>query len=63
TGSFDAFGHFVTLQVADYSFDVMVFFAKDHAINRNVLGRTGFLDRSLIGLNDYDGKLFLNQYQ
>ena len=63
TGYFEAFGHFVALQVKDYTLELMVFFAKDEAFNRNVLGRTGFLDRLLVGLNDYEGKLFLNRYQ
>ncbi len=61
TGAFDAYGHFVALQVEAYTLDVMVFFAKDAAFNRNVLGRTGFLDRLLVGLNDYAGKLYLNR--
>jgi hypothetical protein len=61
TGAFDAYGHFVALQVEGYILDVMVFFAKDETFNRNVLGRTGFLDRLLVGLNDYAGKLYLNR--
>jgi len=60
TGSFDAYGHSVTMTVEKYEFDVMVFFAKDEWINRNILGRAGFLDRVLVGLNDYAGELYLN---
>ena len=41
----------------------MVFFAKDEFISRNVLGRHGFLDRLIIGINDYDGKLYLSRYE
>ncbi len=62
-GRFLTFGHWVTLTTADFSFDSMVFFAKDEFINRNVLGRHGFLDRVIIGINDYDGKLYLNRYE
>lgn len=62
-GSFMAFGHWVTLTTADFLFDSMVFFAKDKSINRNVLGRRGWLDRVIIGINDYDGKLYLSRYE
>ena len=60
-GAFTAFGHFVTLAVNVLEFEVMVYFARDYAFNRNVLGRTGFLDRVLIGLNDYAGRLYLGR--
>ncbi len=61
TGFFTAYGHQVTLSVRDFDFDVMVYFAKDHAFNRNVLGRHGFLNLVRLGLIDYDGKLFLSR--
>lgn len=61
TGYFDAYGHSVTMTVEDYEFDVMVYFARDEGFDRNVLGRVGFIDRVLIGLNDYAGKLYLNR--
>ncbi len=60
TGYFDAYGHSVTMTVEDYEFDVMVYFARDEGFNRNILGRAGFIDRVLVGLNDYAGKLYLN---
>jgi hypothetical protein len=62
-GSFLAYGHFVTMTIAGYEFDVMVYFAADPEMRRNVLGRNGFLNRVELGLIDYDGKLFLNRYQ
>lgn len=62
TGHFSAFGHFVTMMVGDFDFDVMVYFAKDYSFNRNVLGRNGFLNLVQLGLIDYDGKLFLSRY-
>ena len=61
TGTFLTFGHFITFSVEDLDFEGMVYFAKDYAFNRNVLGRIGFLNRVLIGLNDYAGKLYLSQ--
>lgn len=58
---FIAYGHEVTLSVAGYDFDVMVYFAEDFEIKRNVLGRQGFLDRMQIGLIDYFGQLYLSR--
>lgn len=60
TGSFQTYGHWVTLSVKQFDFDVMVYFAKDHEFNRNVLGRHGFLQLVRLGLIDYDGQLFLS---
>lgn len=62
TGSFQAFGHSVTLIAADYIFDSLVLFAQDASFNRNVLGRHGWLDQLVIGIIDYDGKLYLRRY-
>jgi hypothetical protein len=39
----------------------MVYFAADDSFKRDVLGRHGFLDRMLIGLDDYAGKLYLRR--
>lgn len=62
TGSFRSFGHWVTLVSAGFEFDSMIFFAADNSIGRNVLGRFGWLDRMIVGINDYEGKLYLNRY-
>lgn len=62
-GSFLAYGHLVTLNTAEYSFDSTVYFASDAAFDRNVLGRFGWLDRMIIGINDYYGKLYLRRYE
>ncbi len=60
---FKAFGHQMTLVIGGYEFDATVFFSEDENFNRNVLGRHGFLDRVIIGINDYDGKLYLSRYE
>jgi hypothetical protein len=39
-----------------------VYFASDEAFDRNVLGRFGWLDRMVIGINDYEGKLYLKSH-
>jgi hypothetical protein len=62
TGTFLSYGHEVTLRAADFQFDTVVFFAADAEINRNVLGRLGWLDRVVLGLVDYEGKLYLSRY-
>jgi hypothetical protein len=61
TGAFLAYGHWLTVSVYDFDFDVMVYFAADDSFKRDVLGRHGFLDRMLIGLDDYAGKLYLRR--
>lgn len=61
-GSFQSFGHWVTLVSEGFEFDSMLFFAADHSIDRNVLGRFGWLDRMIIGINDYEGKLYLKSH-
>ena len=62
-GSFLVFGHGITLITVDFEFDAMVYFAQDESFKQNVLGRHGWLDRVIIGINDYDGKLYLSRYE
>lgn len=49
------------MSVHDFDFEVMVYFADDENFKRDVLGRHGFLDRVLIGLDDYAGKFYLQR--
>ena len=63
TGDFLAYGHEITLSVAGFEFDSFVFFAADEHIKRCVLGRFGWLDRVVLGLVDYEGKLYLSAYE
>lgn len=63
TGVFLTYGHPVTLTSAGYEFDSTVYFAAAESFERNVLGRFGWLDRMIIGINDYDGKLYLSSYK
>ena len=62
TGTFEAYGHTVTLTTLGYDFDVMVYFASDAGFSRNVLGRRGWLDQLRLGLIDYEGKMYLSRY-
>lgn len=62
TGTFNAFGFRVGLEVADLEFDSLAFFAEDENIRRNILGRHGWLELIRMGLVDYEGKLYLSKY-
>jgi hypothetical protein len=62
TGRFITYGHEVTLSVAGFEINSMVYFAGHEEITRNVLGRHGWLDRVVLGLIDYEGKLLLSEY-
>ncbi len=63
TGSFDAYGHMLTLETLGYSFDVTVYFAAHEAFTRNVLGRRGWLDQLRLGIVEYESKLYLSRYE
>ena len=62
TGNFVVYLHEVNLSVVGFAFGAFVGFAEDEGFRRNVLGRRGFLDQIMLGLVDYDGKLYLNNY-
>ncbi len=62
TGRFDAFGHRIRVQSFEHEVESVVYFAADDNFSRNVLGRTGWLDRFRLGLVDYDCALYLRPY-
>lgn len=62
TGTFMTYLHEVSLSVAGFELDALVGFAADASFQRNVLGRRGFLEQVVLGLNDYEGKLYLSRY-
>jgi hypothetical protein len=62
TGSFDAYGHTLTLETLGYSFDVTVYFSAHESLTRNVLGRRGWLDQVKLGVVEYEGKLYISRY-
>lgn len=61
-GPFVTYGHPVLLITEGITFDTTIYFARDNEFDRNLLGRFGWLDRVVIGINDYDGKLYLSRY-
>ena len=62
TGSFFVYLHQVTLSVSGFEFDALVGFAADEAFQRNVLGRRGFMEQLILGMADYEGRLYLSLY-
>jgi hypothetical protein len=62
TGTFVAYLHEVSLSLASFEFGGLVGFAEDKEFRRNVLGRRGFIEQIVLGLVDYEGKLYLSRY-
>ena len=58
----EAFGHSISLEVLGISIEATVFFFGNERIQKNVLGRNGWLNRIRLGLVDYDQRLFLAPY-
>ncbi|MFN7945888.1 MAG: hypothetical protein U0Z53_11090 [Blastocatellia bacterium] len=61
-GSFPAYGHEITLIVLGIEVTATVYFAAEKNFPINVLGRQGWLDRVRLGLVDYEGRLYLSDY-
>lgn len=62
TGSLEEFGHEVTLQTGDIAFQSLVSFAKIPGLQRNLLGRRGWLRNLKLAVIDYDNLLYLSAY-
>lgn len=60
-GSFDAYGHTLSLETLGYAFDSLVYFATHEGFRRNVLGRRGWIDHLRLGLIEYESKLYLHR--
>ncbi len=61
-GTLDAFGHEVTLQTGELIFQSIVYFAKYPGVQRNLLGRRGWLRNLRLAVIDYDQLLYLSAY-
>ena len=59
---FDAYGHEVELHVLGFATHSLIYFFADPMIDKNVLGRTGWLDRVRLGLIHHDNKIYLAPY-
>ena len=62
TGWVEAFGHIVQIEFVGMHVESMVYFFADERIRKNLLGRTGWLDRVRFGLVDHDQSLYLAPY-
>jgi hypothetical protein len=61
-GSLIAFGHPVTLHTLGLEFDSVVYFAVDYGLERNLLGRVGWLQKVRLAIIDYDSTVYLGAY-
>ncbi len=59
---FDAYGHEVEIDVLGIVTQSVVYFFAEPSIRKNVLGRSGWLDRVRLGLVDHDRELYLAAY-
>jgi hypothetical protein len=59
---FLAFAHEVTITCFRWEFDSLVYFAASTEIQRNVLGRQGWLRQFRVALIDYDSVIHLSHY-
>jgi len=61
-GAIPAFGHSVTLHTLGLEFDSVVYFAADYGLQRNLLGRDGWLQKVKLAIVDYDSTIYLSAY-
>ena len=61
-GPLVTFGHHVQITTFDLIFESQVYFFADPAVNKNLLGRVGWLDRMRVGIVDHDRELYLSAY-
>jgi hypothetical protein len=59
---FDAYGHGVDLHAFGFATHSVIYFFADPMIDKNVLGRTGWLDRVRLGLIHHDNKIYFGSY-
>ena len=61
-GGIFAYGHFIQLETLGLRFESFVYFAESYTVNRNLLGREGWLNLVKLVLIDYENRLFLSPY-
>ena len=60
--TFTVYGHEVQLSCLDWTFETVVYFAEAAGFNRNVVGRTGWLQQFRLGLIDHESILYLSHH-
>jgi len=61
-GSLPAYGHEVTLQTLDLTIQTTVYFAERYGLERNLLGKFGWLQQVRLGIVDYNEEIYLSAY-
>jgi hypothetical protein len=59
-GGIVGYAHEIELETLGLRFQSCVYFAESHAIKRNLLGRKGWLQLVMLGLNDYGSEIYLS---
>lgn len=59
-GTLAAYGHLVTLEFFGIAFESIVYFAKYPGLQRNLLGRNGWLRKLFFGLVESDSTVYLS---
>ena len=62
TRAFTTYGHTVTVAVLGFDFEAVVYFAGAEGFTRNVLGRSGWLDRVRLGIVYHDSEVYLSPH-
>jgi hypothetical protein len=62
TGSYNAFGHELTIETFGLQWQAMVFFHAMGNPGHAFVGRRGWLDRLRLGIVHYEQRLFLGRY-
>jgi len=63
TSTLVAYGHEVSLRVLDLDFELVGYFYESPDFRRSILGRTGWLPKTRLGIVDYDQMLYLSRYE
>jgi len=62
-GGIVAYAHEIELETLGLRFQSYVYFAESYAVQRNLLGRQGWLQLVKLGLDDYRSELYLSPNQ
>jgi len=62
-GGIIAYAHEIEIETLGLRFQSYVYFAESYAVNRNLLGRQGWLQLVKLGLDDYNSELYLSPNQ
>ena len=62
-GNLSAFGHYIELETFGLKFDSLVYFAQDYSLNRNLLGRQGWLQLIKFDWDDYRSEIYISPNQ